>query len=271
MAFPKRIVCKNILCINMNEIISILELNGGIFKYRTITHQNKLGTVFFFHGLGDKGSTFSSQISYLNDKGYECIYFDFPGCGENWELCLAPGNIVSLLTKLVENNLTEKTLLVGHSLGGFYVLRAAFSTHLNHKIDICVSESTLLGIDLCFFESIKTDGSKPAERFSRLLSLDHLPETYLDIYRNNLASINTRMFLNYIDDVVENLREVRKTIFNKRINFVYCFGENSPAQTERLDLGKSEYIKIRRFESSGHWLHIEQPEKFNGVLCNMLG
>ncbi len=254
----------------MNEIASILELNRGIFKYRTITPINKLGTIFFFHGLGDKGTTFSSQISNLHDKGYECIYFDFPGCGENWELCLPPDSIVSLLTRLVEKSLAEKTLLVGHSLGGFYGLRVIFSTHLNHKIGICVSESTLLDIDLCFFESIETGGSKPAERFSRLLSLEHVPEAYLDEYRNNIASMNMEMFLSYIDDVIENLRTVRKTLFNKGINFVYCFGGNSPAQKERVDLGKRKYIEIRRFENTGHWLHIEQPEKFNDVLCDML-
>lgn len=248
----------------------ILMAYGSQFIVRSYTPYNYKHTAFFFHGLGDVGSTFNPQINFLKANGYKCIYFDFPGCGENNFFSVTSNQILNLLVKIVKQNVSNDNLIIGHSLGGLFALRILSTLQNKYRFTTHIIEGTLLGIDLEFFNSIDTTISNPQLALANILTSDHIPQTYLNTYTQSLKNMSSEMFSVYVNDVKSNLEKYRIEILNNRLVFTYCFGLNSPEKKQRLSLDKYKEISLIIFNNTGHWLHIESSDEFEKRLLNNL-
>ncbi len=246
-----------------------LDVDEGVFKYRTYGNGGKAGVVYFFHGFGDRVETFLSQINCLVLQGYECFGFDFPGCGENINIEMHPDRMLDVAEKIIRVNSHRAALLVGHSLGGLFALRLVGKLENMKNMEVVVIESTLIDCDLKFFKSINIKGNNPASEFAALLDSNSVPSCYLESYKNNLCSMSPSSFVLYVNDVCDNIVSYRKRIINMQQVIHYCFGSRSPCQSERQSLNDLRNFEIMRFEGVEHWVHIDAYNEFNGAITEI--
>jgi len=99
-------------------------VNGQLVEYKK---EGKGKAILLLHGWGDSLSTFDGLATYLVEKGFEVIRFDFPGFGgspaptHTWNVADYARLTSELLTKLKK---TEFHAVIGHSFGGRVIIKS---------------------------------------------------------------------------------------------------------------------------------------------------
>ncbi|AIF69480.1 lysophospholipase [Palaeococcus pacificus DY20341] len=94
--------------------------------YKVKFGEPKRGWVVLVHGLGEHSGRYAKIIKMLNDEGFAVYTFDWPGHGksEGKRGHATIGRAMKIIDEIIEE-IGEKPLLFGHSLGGLTVLRYA--------------------------------------------------------------------------------------------------------------------------------------------------
>ena len=270
--------------INFNIFNSGILVENDIKK--NFIQQNKLQTLFIFHGLYGRARNWYSIAKKLTlEYQLVVITVDLRNHGENKFMKnhsyeLMSNDIIEIFNYLNIKN----TNILGHSMGGKLAMLIAL-THSHF-----IKKLIIVDIAPCNYAEIHEDV------INNLMDLD------LDLVRNRndadkLLSITIsekplRMFLLQNLQLINqsykwsvNLGIIKKSLSNlksfplpkkykKNKNSTLCiYGDRSNyVDEENLDIFKKYFTNItfKKIEDAGHWLHVEKPELFYATISRFL-
>ncbi len=236
------------------------ELYNG-FKYSVI-NKNKDEALFLLHGIGDSKSSFEGIIELLGD--FKVITFDLAGFGDNNEFNLSFYSQLNLINELILKEGKGTNHFIGHSFGGLVLLQVLANFPKLNTNSVLTIEPSITKADFDFFKYIQ---EKPLGiGYTGLLNgVDINEYSYARKFKENLIKSNSEVFKNYAKYVYENFESIIDKIVKSRIGFVYIFGELSTLPVERRKMRKYAK-KIYEVENAQHWVHIDNPKKFEEII-----
>lgn len=248
--------------------------------------------VVLLHGFPDTAALWTPQIAALRHAGYRAIAPDLRGRGqtdrpahvEDYALPLIVQDVVAMMDGLR----IERAHIVGHDWGAVvaWALAAFYPDRVGRLVALSVghpgavtrptiealqkgwyrllflsdSAEALLRQDDWYLLRTLLDGQTDFERHRDVLSAQGALTAGLNWYRANLP--------------VERLPEGRSALPAVRAHTLGVFGahdryltEDGMSRSETCVRGSWQY---ERFENAGHWLQIDEPDRFNRVLLEFL-
>ncbi|MFC2135109.1 alpha/beta fold hydrolase [Bacteroidota bacterium] len=198
--------------------------------------------IFFVHGFSGDISGWNNQINHFSKK-YRVVAIDLPGFGEsgnereNWSMDAFGKDVISVIHQL---KLSE-VILVGHSMGAAVILEAALenSTAIKCLVPCDVYHNVESKATEDFIQRAKSFYGESLENIGWQESFDD----YIEWRNNRLANILTKI----------------KTP-------IICI--NSDRFPSDVDVARkySSSFDVKVIEGVGHRVMTEAPDKFNGLL-----
>ncbi|UWD34196.1 alpha/beta fold hydrolase [Mesomycoplasma molare] len=261
----------------LNEEIIYVEENTGKPK------------VLFLHGF-NSSYNFANQVYRLENRNYDIVAFDFPGCGES-----SNNNEISveLYQKISEEFIKQTNinfdLVIGHSLGGAsalyllnknYVKKALLAAPINYNILNTIAKETI---------------NQSIERLQKWLlpsniedatdSSNNLVYKEKNNYKKNIskiASVFLKLSQNkekYFAKIVrhqiinpEFLKKEIKNLYKENKDYEFITGIND-LFVPFLSVAKiaNEYNKnIIGIKDCGHALFFEKPQEINDKINSLV-
>jgi pimeloyl-ACP methyl ester carboxylesterase len=226
----------------------------------------------WIHGLGESSVSFEPVVAKL--PGFSHVLIDLPGYGRSpWPA--AATSLVTLADHLATWLGNEPAFLVGHSMGGVLAQLVAERTHVKGIVDI---DGNISRGDCTF--SAQAHAYSPAEFRSRGFS-----EIRAEVYANGATRPELRtyhaamcfacpdVFHRHAADLVElsssSTLAPRLAALHCPVLFVAGVPDGVCAETQRqLDEHKVRWVGI---EPAGHWVYLDQVERFVAEVATFLG
>lgn len=249
--------------------------------------------VVLLHGFPDTSELWRPQITALNEAGFRTIAPDLRGRGQTQQPAsvedYALANIVRDVTAIMDALGVERAHIVGHDWGA--AVAWSIATYLPDRVDRLVamavghpgasgkptlealqkgwyrllfqfeSAEALLLADEWYLMRVLLDGQADFERYRAILSAPGALTAGLNWYRANLPP--------------ERLAGSRGEMPAVRASCLGVFGARDRYLTEdamrRSETKVSGAWRYERFDDAGHWLQLDEPERFNRLLLEFLG
>ncbi|WP_033161246.1 alpha/beta fold hydrolase [[Mycoplasma] collis] len=258
-------------------------LNENIYYILEDTGKDK---VLFLHGFGSS-VTFANQVYSLENRDYDVIAFDFPGCGqssENQEITIERYQEIAL--EFVKKINFKIKLVVGHSLGGASALYL-----LNHNVVDYALLAAPINYNLLTLSHLKEGILNISNRIKRWLlpnniddayeSQDNLVYTNVNKYKDNLKRIST-IFLNFmtnkkniyskmVKEQITNNKYLKKEIFdlydqNQNYEFIIGMNDMFVPNLTVYEIADKRNKNLTILENCGHALFFEKPKEVNNKI-----
>ncbi len=248
--------------------MSSITTNKGILHYEVLGRGKP---VIFLHGWLGSWGLWQSTMEMFSDTN-RTYALDFWGFGES-EDKLTTYNVndfVNLVEQFMDQMGIQDAPLVGHSMGGTVSLMSALK--FQHRISkVVVIGSPIKGSSLSL--PLKIAGNRfVAERLFQFFGLfrktlkivspmicNH--PRFPEIIDHDLSKTNLESFLNSINSLKKI--DLRDGLKNLSIPVLGLYGNRdnivSPAQNKLLKQ-VIPHAEIEAFESSGHFIMLEEPE-----------
>jgi proline iminopeptidase len=273
-----------------------VRVNGFDLYYRAAGQHGENAPVVLLHGgPGMSSQTFKNGFDFLADR-YEVVYYDQRGSGNSQ---IKAENAYYTMDQLVEELeslrrdvlQSDQMVLVGHSAGGALAQRYAmkYPDHVNKMILVGALPANggfkAGGLPLDALVSMLNIVSgnipprDPQEADAKFMALGYqmsIPRLYDPTHPEILHDFGYASFAvnreltrstyggNYDDQL--------KTLTVKTL-IIYGAGDNSSFTGEAAAQHMHETLPnstLVRFERSGHWPYLEEPERFQQVLGEFL-
>ncbi|GBC59448.1 conserved hypothetical protein [Desulfonema ishimotonii] len=222
------------------------------------------GRCFFVHGIGDASSSFTQVIESAVSSGYDVIYYDQPGAGENSTVGVAFESACEILKTIVEQHARRgrKNYCISHSMGGLLMLLtfAKYPPNVRHVKLLAIEPSITLP-DYQFFGWIQEPPAGVG--YDGLLeSVGTWGDAYAPTYAINLANTSRSLFIEHAQYVYEHFDEYRQQILDSGIAFTYVYGDNSSGTEYRAEMGTFPQVQAYHFANAAHWVHVDAESEF---------
>ena len=273
-----------------------VQVNGFDLYYRSVGQRGTNPPVVLLHGgPGMSSDTFKKGFDFLADR-YEVVYYDQRGSGNSQ---IKPDASAYTIEQLVEELETlrrdvlksEQMILVGHSAGGALAQRYAlkYPSRVNKLLLVAAlpangGQAVAGPIMDAMFATINVIGGNipPADpveadaRFAELSYRSALPRLYDQAHPEVIRDFGYYAFATNRDitrstwggSYDEQLKQVKAPAL-----IVYGAGDASAytgegqAQQMQRAIPNAEIV---RFERSGHWPYLEEPQRFQEVVNGFL-
>jgi len=180
------------------------------------------------------------------------------------------------LLEYIEDNNIQKSILLGHSLGGKVAMKFAF-TYPDKIEKLIVADIAPRSYNTDFHQNLlSTLYRLPLDNFEKRVEIDKLlASTYEDkgmrlfllknLYRDEKKEFAWRFNIEVLLEKVSNIQEADfvKGICDIPTHFIRGGTSNYITSEDELIINKHfSYFSIVTIDRAGHWLHAEQPEKF---------
>jgi proline iminopeptidase len=282
-------------CRNCTGDAQAVRVNGFDLYYRAVGEDDGRPAIVVVHGgPGMSSQTFKRSLDFLADE-YRVIYYDQRGSGNSQ---IKPDPSLYTIDQLVEELESlrsqvigaDRIILVGHSAGGALVQRyaLAYREHVDRMILIgsipanggmrtsgFLLDALLAGMNVA---AGNVPPASPTEADAEFLELSYttsLPRLYDP---GSAALIQDMGYVSFVTN-----REVTRSTFGGdfdetlrqlTINTLLVYGAaDSPGTGEQGMTRLHDLLPnstLVRFEHSGHWPFLEEPEEFRRVLRGFL-
>jgi len=231
-------------------------------------------TLVFVHGWSCDRSYWQEQADEFA-KTYRVVTVDLGGHGqsgldrEDWTMPAFGADIAAVVDKLQ----LKSVILIGHSMGGATIIEAA--RRLGDRVVALVGVDTYKDFERTFTEQevegflapFRDDFVTSTDQFVRNFFPESADSMLVDLVAGDMSSAPTNVaisaFGNYFKwDDVAMLTEVRIPIRS-----VNC--DLWPTNVEG-NSNVAESFRIEIMPGVGHFLHMEDPDTFNGLLHKTL-
>lgn len=274
-----------------------VEVNNFDLYYRSVGERGRQPPVVLLHGgPGMSSQTFKKSFDFLADNGYEVIYYDQRGSGNSqirpeldyYSIDQLVAELETLRRDVIQ---AEQIILMGHSAGGALAQRYALEYPNRVEKMILVAalpanggfETSWFGLDAFLALINMVSGNLPpadpqaADRWigevgyqtsiARLYDPAH-PETIQDFGYMSFAvnrELTRSTFGGSFDERLQQLPVPTLVIYGDadRSDFT------GPAMAQHFHDVLPNSVLVR-FERSGHWPYLEEPERFRQVLIDFL-
>ena len=233
-------------------------------------------TLVFVHGGCCNRTHWGNQVNHFR-KNFRVVVLDLGGHGKSgqnrnvWSIEKFGDDVVCVIKKLKLRNV----ILVGHSLGGDVILEAALK--LKQSVKALIAIDRFHEIENKFTKEYVDERLKPLKEnfvqgmndFSRpWLFISTTDSTLVDKIMNDMTSVPPQIGIG----VLENFMTYDKTIsqFEKLkipVRFINC--SSPPTHIESANRHIKD-LKVKIMENVGHFVMLEDPEKFNRILDDVL-
>ena len=180
------------------------------------------------------------------------------------------------LLEYIEDNSIQKSILLGHSLGGKVAMKFAF-TYPDKIEKLIVADIAPRSYNTDFHQNLlSTLYRLPLDNFEKRVEIDKfLASTYEDkgmrlfllknLYRDENKEFAWRFNIEVLLEKVSNIQEADfvKGICDIPTHFIRGGNSNYITSEDELIVNKHfSDFSIATIDRAGHWLHAEQPEKF---------
>lgn len=253
----------------------------AVYRYPAATHEISGDPIVLLHGWGCDSRTWQPLLPYLQQHG-EVIAIDLPGFGESVAL---PEFKLEAALALIEQQLPERAVLIGWSLGGMLAVALAqrFPQKITHLITLATNAKFVASedyptamsraINRQFNHSFSADAQTTLKMFGGLLAQGDSDErTLLKNLRRQQplrsANNNWSEALNLLA-----LLDNRAAFAQLTQPGLHLFGESdalvpvAAAQTVQA-LNTQQQVEV--LVGSGHAAHWSQPEKVAHLIGHFL-
>lgn len=275
-----------------------VQVNNFDLYYRSVGERGTQPPVVLLHGgPGMSSQTFKKSFDFLAENGYEVIYYDQRGSGnsqirpelDHYTIDQLVSELETLRRDVIQ---AERIILVGHSAGGALAQRYAleYPNHIEKMILVAALpanggfETSWIGLDASLALINMVSGNLPpadpqaADRWisefgyqaslARLYDPAH-PETIQDFGYMSFAVNRELTRSTFGGNFDERLRQLPVP------TLVICGAADrsdftGPAMAQHFHDVLPNSVLVR-FERSGHWPYLEEPERFRHVLIDFLG
>jgi 3-oxoadipate enol-lactonase len=241
----------------------------------------------FLHGIGGDAETWRLQLDGLSSD-YRAIAWDMPGYGDSAPLeAMTFPALVDAVSALLDRLSIERAHLVGHSLGGMIAEAFALARPERLRSLTLVATSAAFGkrkdgaLDLAWKDRFIRERLGPLDRGTAMAEL--APKLVQGLVGNDpdpkaleqailaMAAVPEAGYRSAIQclvtfDVGDRLTDIETPT-------LLVAGEQDPVAPPRVMRRMAETLPHARFEmvtGSGHLVHLEQPDVFNGLLRDFL-
>ena len=270
--------------INFNIFNSGTLVESG--NKKNFIQQNKLDTLFIFHGLYGRARNWYSIAKKITlEYQFVVITVDLRNHGENEFMKdhsyeLMSDDIIEIFNYLNIKN----TNILGHSMGGKLAMLLALthSHFVNKLIIVDIAPCNYPEIDEDVINNLidlDLDLVKNRNDADKLLSITISEKSLRMFLLQNLQLINQSykwsVNLRIIKKSLSNLRSfpVPKNYKQNHNNTLCIHGTKSNyVDEEKLDIFNKYFanISFKKIEDAGHWLHVEKPELFYATISDFL-
>ena len=256
--------------------------------YRLIGQGGKGQLLVFIHGILGFWRNFYS-ISQAFKKNHTCLLYDQRGHGLSaHRKPYTTGQLVQDLKNLLEDLNWDKTILIGHSLGGHIAYLFA------HRYPECVQKMIIVDASPWPLEEQKekiknilthlpisfSNRIKARDFFKQAVQTNVFSKTMADFLMASLTK-NSQGTVEFVFDrkgllnLLDNVRENNNSSLIKTLKTptLVLRGEHSThflrSDFER-NLRLNPLIIGKEIKNSGHWIHYEQAQTFIKVLKEFL-
>ncbi|MBO8171234.1 MAG: alpha/beta hydrolase [Bacillaceae bacterium] len=217
-------------------------------------------TFLFLHGAGGNADKWRKVREHLGKT--PAMFPDLPGHGEfNGGV---PASIEEYVA-LINQNIDEDTIVVGHSMGGLIALELA-SVSDKVKALVLVNSHYRLPVDPKIIKQLE-NGIFPENLF-RASYAKSVSETLLEEERKDL--LNTPVSLALADFMSCDRYDNGKRIFaNLKIPVLAIYGEQDrllPADAKERLLSVKSDVRHKTIADTGHYVPLENAEKFCSII-----
>lgn len=231
-------------------------------------------TVVLVHGWSCDRSYWSEQVGRLS-QDYRIITVDLGGHGESgfgrddWTIA-AFGADVAAVVEYVD---VDSVILVGHSMGGDVIFQAA--RLLPGKVDALVMLDTYKQLGAWRSDSeideivaeFSTDFPGVTEKLVRSFFPASADPTLVDRVAYDMAAAPSDVALSAIRSSFQHAREIPRLMDELALPVVAINPDNAPTDLESM----SRYgVRVEIMTGVGHFLMMEDPDRFNDLLLSAL-
>ncbi len=244
--------------------------------------------VILIHGWGLSGSVFHKTREELSKRlgdKFDFQAFNLPGYGSNAGI---PGNRSMGITQFLENNLPEKAVILGWSLGGVLALRYAIFNPDRVKALITVASSPRF----CALEEEHWPGTdaKLLDKFASELTQENsarVVDKFLSLQamgslsmKNDIREIRQLLAKDPLPSYYELIsglktlqdEDLRNSVTRLKCPSLHMYGANDrlvPASGKNIWPQTAKTL-IHIFEKSSHAPFISEPEEFLKIMEDFL-
>jgi len=238
-------------------------------------------TLFFVHGWCINQTYWSDQVDYFKDR-YRVVTVDLPGhglSGKNRKVWSVE-NFGRDITVLIEALSLNNVVLIGHSMGGSIILEAAskkpekiigFIGVDNFKdFGLTPSEEEQAQVHE-FFQQAKEDYQGVMKEFAGdMLFLESTPTVVSDRVMQDILNTPEDISIGILESLQsENDVEIQQMKNMKvKVHLINCDGY--PTDEKQLKKYCGASYKVHSIGNLSHYPMIEDPQKFNDVLEDVL-
>lgn len=237
--------------------------------------------VILLHGWLGSWGLWQETMSYLG-RFYRTYALDFWGFGESGKKrsSYAVQDFVSLVDQFMEQLGIERAPLVGHSMGGTVSLSVAIQ-YPQRARKVVVIGSPVVGSSLSLL--LKLFGQRPIAYIVhhnlwglrlgfRILAPFYTREPrWSEMMDRDISSTTLESFLHSIASLRKT--DLRPSLHQVQVPVMGMYGDNDivvhPKQWEPLKEGLPA-ARIERFLNAGHFIMLDEPERFQQLLHEFL-
>ena len=258
--------------------MSSITTDQGILHYEVYGRGRP---VLLLHGWLGSWGLWQETMKYLGQY-YRTYALDFWGFGESGKKIptFAVQDFVSMVDQFMDRLGIERAPLVGHSMGGTVSLSTAIN-HPNRVSKVTVIGSPIVGSSLAWLLKLAGHRWTALMVFNAMWALRFGLKVSAPIISNDqkfYEMITRDLSRTTLESFLLSIASLRRTVLRPflsqiKIPAMGMYGDKDvivdPKQWQLMQTGMQS-VRVERFKNAGHFIMLDEPERFLGTLRNFL-
>lgn len=264
---------------NKTELLPELYNKGARIDYQVAGDGDT--TILFVHGWCINKSYWDAQVAYFKPN-YTVVTLDLPGHGNSgqnrkeWSIEDFGSDVVMLIDALNLN----KIVLIGHSMGGDIILEAASRRPWKIIGFVGVDNFKEVGIEYTpeqleemkqFLSMIKMDYKNTISQFAQGMLFAESTDARIEKrVMDDILNTSPEVSVGILESLFDS-NEMEGDLFQELDVKVHLINSDAiPTNEKQLEKYCKKSYDVRSIGLTGHYPMVEEPEKFNEILADIL-
>lgn len=229
----------------------------------------------FVHGWSCDRSYWKGQLEPLSRR-YRVVAVDLAGHGESglgrdaWTIEAFGGDVAAVVEKLG----LQRVVLIGHSMGGDVIAEAA--RRLPGRVAGLIWVETYKQLRTprtpeqvdARVASFRADFTEKTRAFVRGVSVPSSDRALVEWVAGDMSSAPPAVALGALRSAMSYDREMPRALDELKLPVIAINADNAPTDTTSM---RQHGVEVIVMPGVGHFLMMEDPERFNGLLVTAVG
>lgn len=229
----------------------------------------------FVHGWSCDRSYWKGQLEPLSRR-YRVVAVDLAGHGESglgrdaWSIEAFGGDVAAVVEKLG----LQRVVLIGHSMGGDVIAEAA--RRLPGRVAGLIWVETYKQLRTprtpeqvdALVASFRADFPEKTRAFVRGMFVPSSDRALVERVAGDMSSAPPAVALGALQSAMSYSREMPRALDELKLPVIAINADNAPTDTTSM---REHGVEVIVMPGVGHFLMMEDPERFNGLLVTAIG